>query len=60
MQREREQGLNLTAKQPTVEEFAQTWLEDGVKRTCKASTHTNYTNVMPLLRAAPHRPAPLG
>jgi integrase len=46
MQREREQGLNLTAKQPTVEEFAQTWLEEVVKRTCKASTHTNYTNVM--------------
>ena len=46
MEREREQGINLTAKQPTVEEFAATWLEDVVKRTCKVSTHTNYTNVM--------------
>ena len=46
MERDREQGLNLTAKQPTVAQFAETWLEQVKRRTVKASTHESYHYVL--------------
>lgn len=42
LERERAQGVNLTEKQPTVEQFATTWLEEVVRRSVKASTHDSY------------------
>jgi integrase len=42
LQRERGQGVNLTEKQPTIEQFATTWLEEVVRRSVKASTHDSY------------------
>ena len=42
LQRERAQGVNLTDKQPTIAQFATTWLEDVVRRSVKASTHESY------------------
>jgi integrase len=46
LERERAQGMNLTAKQPTVEEFATTWLEQVVRRSVKASTHDSYRYII--------------
>lgn len=42
LERERAQGVKLSEKQPTVEQFATTWLEDVVRRSVKASTHESY------------------
>ena len=42
LERERAQGVNLSEKQPTVEQFATTWLEEVVRRSVKASTHDSY------------------
>ena len=45
MERERAQGVNVSAKQPTVADFAATWLAQ-VERDAKPSTHQSYTNVV--------------
>lgn len=42
MQREREQGVDLTAKQPTLAAWVETWLEQVVKPTTRDSTHYIY------------------
>jgi integrase len=42
LERERAQGVKLSEKQPTVEQFATTWLEEVVRRSVKASTHDSY------------------
>lgn len=46
LERERAQGINLTERQPTVEEFATTWLEEVVRRNVKASTHNSYRYII--------------
>lgn len=46
MQKERSQGVDLTTKQPTVEVFAATWLEQVVKRSGKATTYSSYAFVL--------------
>lgn len=46
LERERAQGVNLTEKQPTVEQFAMTWLEEVVRRSVKASTHDSYRYIL--------------
>lgn len=46
LQKTRDQGVDITAKQPTVEQFTDTWLEQVVKRSKKISTYTNYKNVL--------------
>lgn len=38
----RSQGLDLDAKQPTIEQFGEVWLRDVVKRTRRESTHAGY------------------
>ncbi|NJO82281.1 MAG: hypothetical protein HC828_05365 [Blastochloris sp.] len=46
LERERAQGINLTERQPTIEEFAMTWLEEVVRRNVKASTHDSYRYII--------------
>lgn len=46
LERERAQGVNLTGKQPTVEQFATTWLEAVVRGSVKASTHDSYRYII--------------
>ena len=46
LERERAQGMNLTERQPTIEAFATTWLEDVVRRNVKASTHDSYRYII--------------
>lgn len=46
LERERAQGVNLTEKQPSVEQFAITWLENVVRRSVKASTYDSYSYVL--------------
>ena len=38
----RAEGLDLDAKQPTIEQFSEVWLRDVVKRTRRPSTHASY------------------
>lgn len=40
---DRDKGLKLGVKLPTVAEFLDTWLEEVVKRSVKQTTHRNYT-----------------
>jgi hypothetical protein len=44
----RAQGLDLDARQPTVEQFSEVWLRDVVKRTRRASTHDGYEQMFRL------------
>ncbi|MEI6779203.1 MAG: tyrosine-type recombinase/integrase, partial [Chloroflexales bacterium] len=44
----RAQGLDLDAKQPTIEQFSEVWLRDVVKRTRRASTHDSYEQMFRL------------
>jgi integrase len=44
----RSQGLDLDAKQPTIEQFSEVWLRDVVKRTRRASTHASYQQMFDL------------
>lgn len=44
----RAQGLNLDAKQPTIEQFSEVWLRDVVKRTRRASTYASYAQMFRL------------
>jgi integrase len=44
----RAQGLDLDAKQPTIEQFSEVWLRDVVKRTRRTSTHAGYTQMFQL------------
>lgn len=46
LQKERDQGLKLGVKQPTVEAFTAIWLEQVVKRTLKESTYAGYGYVL--------------
>jgi integrase len=46
LEQERAQGLNLAEKQPTVDQFATTWLETVVRRTVKASTYASYSYIL--------------
>jgi integrase len=48
MERERDQGLDLSAKKPTIAAFTATWLEDTVKRSVKPSTLAGYETVLNL------------
>ena len=48
LQRDRERGLNLTAKNPTVAQFLDTWLAEVVKPSVKARTHEGYAEVVRL------------
>jgi integrase len=48
MKAERQGGKDLTAKQPTVAAFLDTWLEEIVKPTLRASTHDSYRNLVRL------------
>jgi integrase len=44
----RDQGLDLDAKQPTVEQFSATWLRDVVRRTRRDSTYESYNQMVRL------------
>lgn len=44
----RAQGLDLDTKQPTIQQFGETWLRDVVKRTRRASTHASYEQMFRL------------
>ncbi|HMQ31391.1 MAG TPA: tyrosine-type recombinase/integrase [Chloroflexaceae bacterium] len=44
----RAQGLDLDAKQPTIEQFSEVWLRDVVKRTRRASTYASYEQMFRL------------
>lgn len=46
--RQREKGVNLTAKQPTVEEFLQVWLDEVIKPQRKPRTHEMYAQYVRL------------
>ena len=46
MQRDRERGLNLAKKRPTVDEYAATWLDTVVSRHRKPSTVASYTYIV--------------
>lgn len=46
MQQDRERGLDLTTKTPTIEAYAATWLETVVKRHRKPSTADSYKYVI--------------
>lgn len=44
----RAQGLDLDAKQPTIEQFSEVWLRDVVKRTRRPSTYASYEQMFRL------------
>jgi integrase len=44
----RAQGLDLDARQPTIEQFSEVWLRDVVKRTRRASTYASYEQMFRL------------
>ena len=46
LEAEQRNGRDLTAKQPTLAQFAATWLQDVIKPNRKPSTHDNYSVVV--------------